>query len=122
MKRSTLYHQPAPYPLAHLAPGLAQGVVAVDLKIHLVGMHGQHVGQRLHRRVERYAIALVFKQRIQATEHQRRPPRSQQQPGGVLLAGGDVLVGALLVEGGHAMRYTASLRGCDYLPLIAVWA
>ena len=37
----TLYHQPAPYPLAHLAPGLAQGVVAVDLKVHLIGMHRQ---------------------------------------------------------------------------------
>lgn len=36
-------------------------------------MHGQHVGQRLHGRIERHAIALVFKQRIQATEHQRRP-------------------------------------------------
>jgi len=97
----TLYHQPAPNPFAHLAPGLAQGVVAVDLKIHLIGMHHQHLRQRLHGGIERHAIALVFKQRVQATEHQRRPPRGQQQPGRVLLAGCDVFVGALLVEGGH---------------------
>lgn len=96
-----LHHQPAPYPLAHLAPGLAQRVGAVDLKIHLIGMHRQHVRQRLHGGIKRHAIALVFKQRVQAAQYQRRPPRCQQQPGRVLLAGGYVFVGALLVEGGH---------------------
>ena len=93
-------HAPA-NPVAQLAPGLRGGVGGVDLEVGQIGVGGQHVGQRLHRVVQRHAIALVLKQRLQTTEHERRSPRSQHQPSGVLLARGDVFLGALLVEAGH---------------------
>lgn len=64
-------------------------------------MRRQHVCQCLHGIIKTHAFALVLKQCLQATEHQRRPARSQQQPGRMLLPGLNVLLGALLVEGGH---------------------
>ena len=76
-------------------------------------MCGQHVRQRLHGGIKRHAIALVLEQRIQTAQHQGRPPGGQQQPGRVLLAGGDVFVGALLVEGGHTVSWRCLANGCS---------
>jgi hypothetical protein len=56
--------------------------VAVDLKVGVIGVHGQHVGQRLHGGIERHAVALVLEQRIQAAEHERpRRDASSSQAG-----------------------------------------
>jgi hypothetical protein len=89
-------------------PRLGRHVLGVDLEVRVVGVCGQQVCKRLYGSIEGHAIALVLEQRIQTAQHQRCPPRCQQHPGGVLLSGQNVLLRALLVEGGHTVWfYTA---------------
>ena len=114
MKRSAVWrciglkHRPSRSPPAprrihptHLAPGLAQGVVAVDSQVHPC-WHAPpaYLAKFASAASNGTPSRWCSNSASEVTRAISGACRSQQQPGRVLLAGGDAFPGALLFEGG----------------------